>query len=132
MKSKLFTAHIIEGEKGRLKRDYSSPNLCSQEEKSRAMRESVFQSRLKKELNEVLDDPIIFKTDCLQIQGFPDLLILCHDRWAALECKGDAESSHRWNQDWWIDKLNSMSYASFVYPENKEVVLRDLERLFSS
>lgn len=72
------------------------------------------------------------KTDANYIPGFPDLLILYKNKWVALECKRSLTASHRPNQDYYISKLNSMSFASFVCPENKEEVLNAMEKAFKS
>ena len=95
--------------------------------------EKDFQSLLIKELKTIYNNPdkdVITKFE--DIQGFPDILILHEDRWAMLECKKSKESSHRPNQDFYINKLNKMSFASFIYPENKEDVLNDLQSALQS
>lgn len=51
------------------------------------MLESEFQAKLIKELEDIFPNCMILKNDANYIQGFPDLLILYEDRWAALECK---------------------------------------------
>ena len=94
------------------------------------MIESNFQKKLKKELKEKFPECIIYKTDSQQMQGSPDLLILNGPKWAALEVKKNAKAPHRPNQDYRVKRMNEMSYASFVFPENKEIIFHDLERLF--
>lgn len=96
------------------------------------MLESKFQAKLIKELEDRFPGCIVMKTDANYIQGFPDLLILYQDRWAALEGKRSENASHRPNQDYYVDLLNQMSFASFIFPENKEEVLNDLERSFGT
>ena len=95
------------------------------------MRESEFQSKLIKELKELLPGCIVLKNDPDYIQGIPDLLILHNDRWAALEVKKDKKAKHRPNQDYYVERMNQMSYSAFVFPENKEDVLDDLEQALS-
>ena len=92
------------------------------------MLESKFQSNLIKELKAMFPGCIIMKNDAGYTQGIPDLLVLHNDRWAALECKQAANSSRRPNQAYYIDRMNEMSYANFIYPENKEEVLRELQQ----
>lgn len=87
------------------------------------MRENEFQAKLKKEIAERFPGCIIMKMDASYIQGIPDLLILYHDKWAALECKKSASAKHRPNQDYRVKQMNDMSFASFIFPENKEEVL---------
>lgn len=96
------------------------------------MIESQFQKRLKKEIKERFPGCIIYKTDPQQIQGSPDLIILNGNKWAALEVKKNAKAPHRPNQDYRVEQMNKMSFASFIYPENKEEVLNDMERLFKA
>ena len=94
--------------------------------------ERDFQRNLIKELKDIFVGCIIMKNDSSYIQGIPDLLILYKDKWAALEVKKSATASHRPNQEYYVDKMDEMSYASFIYPENKEVVLDELQQaLFS-
>lgn len=94
-----------------------------------AAMESKFQSNLIKDIRDLFPNCIILKNDSNYLQGFPDLLILNGDRWAALEVKRSSEEDHQPNQDYYIDLVNNMgSYASFVYPENKERILHELQQ----
>lgn len=92
--------------------------------------ESSFQSSLIKELKNRFPGSIVIKNDSSYIQGIPDLLILYEDMWATLEVKKNAKSPHRPNQDYYVDLMNQMSFSSFIYPENKEDVLDELEDFF--
>ena len=94
--------------------------------------ERIFQSELIKELRELFPGCIILKNDPTYIQGIPDLLILFEDKWAALEVKKSVTASHRPNQEFYVNKMGRMSYANFIYPENKEVVLNELQETFFS
>lgn len=95
-------------------------------------REGTFQADLIKELKDIFPGCMILKNDPDYIQGVPDLLILYNDRWAMLECKRDKFAKHRPNQDYYVNKLDRMSFASFIFPENKEEVLHALQRSFQS
>ena len=94
------------------------------------MVESEFQSKLIKELKSEFPGCIILKNDPNYIQGIPDLLILYKDKWAALECKKEENAHHQPNQDYYISIMNDMSFAKFVFPENKEEILDELQRTF--
>lgn len=99
------------------------------------MTEAQFQAKLKKKLKEKIPDAIIFKVDptASGIQGFPDLIVLKDNKWAALEVKDDEKASHQPNQDYYISKIKEMgNYASFVYPQNEKEVISELERTFKS
>ena len=88
--------------------------------------ERNFQAKLVKELRTKYPDDIIFKCDA--IQGIPDILILHGKTWASLECKRSAKAPHRPNQDYYVGKMNAMSFSRFIFPENKEEVLNELEQ----
>ena len=94
--------------------------------------ERDFQKNLIKELKDIFVGCIVMKNDSSYIQGIPDLLILYNNKWAALEVKKSRTASHRPNQEYYVDKMDGMSFARFIYPENKEVVLDELQQtLFS-
>lgn len=90
--------------------------------------ESGFQDNLIDELKERFPGCMIFKMD--QIQGIPDLLILHKNKWASLECKKSKKSKKQPNQDYYVKRMDEMSFSSFIYPENKEEVLNALQRTF--
>lgn len=94
------------------------------------MLERIFQSKLIKEIKEMFPGCVVMKNDPNYIQGIPDLMILFHDKWAALETKRSGDASKRPNQEFYISKMNGMSFARFINPENKEDVLNDLQRAF--
>ena len=95
-----------------------------------AKRENKFQADLIDELKTMFPGCMVLKNDPNYIQGIPDLLVLHNDRWASLECKKSADAKVRPNQPYYVEKMNDMSYSSFIYPENKEEVLRDLQQAF--
>lgn len=94
------------------------------------MRESSFQRDLILELRDLFPGCLVLKNDSSYIQGIPDLLVLYKDNWAALECKASITSRHRPNQDYYIDKMDRMSFASYISPETKGEVLGDLQSAF--
>ena len=94
------------------------------------MLESKFQANLIKEIKDKFPGCVVMKNDSSYIQGIPDLLVLHKDKWCALEVKKSATASHQPNQDYYVDKMNNMSYATFIYPENKKEVLSELEQRF--
>ena len=92
--------------------------------------EKNFQKNLKKELKNKFDGAYVLKLDPQEVQGIPDLLILHKDKWAALEVKRSEDAPHRPNQDYRVKKINDISFARFISPENKESVLDELEEYF--
>ena len=89
--------------------------------------ESKFQKEVKDYIKARLPGAFVLKMDPNEIQGIPDLLVLYNDKWAMLEVKRAANASKRPNQDHYVDIMDEMSYASFIYPENKEEVLDELQ-----
>lgn len=90
-------------------------------------RESEFQSKLKKELKEKFPGSIVTKLDSNDIQGIPDLLILYNNRWATLENKRSKKAHKQPNQEYYVNKMDEMSFSRFIYPENKEQIMGELE-----
>ena len=84
------------------------------------MLENKFQSNLIKEIKKLFPDCIVLKNDSSYIQGIPDLLILYKNKWASLEVKKSATASHRPNQNYYVEKMNKMSFSRFIFPENKD------------
>lgn len=96
------------------------------------MRENRFQAGLIKEIKKRFPGCVVIKLDALYIQGIPDLLVLWHQYWAALECKRSLSAHRQPNQEYYISLLNSMSFARFISPENKEEVLYDMAQSFGA
>ena len=94
------------------------------------MRENKFQSNLIKELKTLFPGCIVLKNDPDYLQGIQDLTVLYEDKWALLECKQSATATHRPNQDFYVEKADKMSFSRFIYPENKEEVLNELQQTF--
>lgn len=90
--------------------------------------ESVFQAKLIKEIKDRLPGSIVLKNDANYIQGIPDLLVLYNNKWACLEVKKSKRAAIQPNQDHYVNTLNDMSFAAFIFPENKEEVLNELEQ----
>ena len=94
------------------------------------MKESKFQGDLRKEIERRFPGSMVLKNDSSYIQGIPDLSVFYKDKYAFLECKKSKNEKHQPNQDRYVEKIDEMSFARFVYPENKEEVLNELQRLF--
>ena len=94
------------------------------------MLENRFKTNLIQDLKNLFPGCMVVHLDPNEIQGIPDLLVLYKDRWAALEGKKAAHAAVRPNQEYYVNKMNDMSYASFIYPENKEEVLYEISRVF--
>lgn len=96
------------------------------------IKESQFQAQLIRDIKAAYPGCVVLKNDASYLQGFPDLLILFKDKWAALECKREKDAHRQPNQVYYVDMLNKMSYASFISPENRNEVLNDLQQTFGA
>lgn len=95
------------------------------------MLENKFQANLIKEIKNRFPGCMVQKNDSSYIQGIPDLSIFHGERWATLEVKKDAKASKQPNQEYYVGKMNNMSFSRFIYPENKDEVLDELEQHFN-
>lgn len=95
------------------------------------MKESQFQSELIRDLKDRFEGCLVLKNDSGYLQGIPDLSVFYQSKWAFLECKQSETASKRPNQQFYIDWANKVGgFARFVYPENKEDVLNELQSAF--
>jgi hypothetical protein len=89
--------------------------------------ERAYQAKIIKKLKVMLPGCVLLKNDAAYQQGIPDWTLLFKDRWAALEIKASGNSSRQPNQEYFVDKMNAMSFAAFVCPENEAEVLIALQ-----
>lgn len=95
--------------------------------------EMNFKARFLRELEERLSDlNLVFIDTRPKHRSYPDTIVLGPAYWAALEFKRTKRASHQPNQDYYVKEFRDLGYANFVYPENAEEVLNDLENLFTS
>jgi len=92
--------------------------------------ESKFQAQLIKDLKGMFPGAIVLKNDPNYLQGIPDLTIFWGPNWATLEVKRSAKANHQPNQDYYVGVMDDMSFSRFIYPENKEEVLYELQQSF--
>lgn len=95
------------------------------------MLENKFQSNLIKEIKKEFPGCMVLKNDSSYLQGVPDISIFYKEHYAMLEVKKSANAKRQPNQEYYVNKLNEMSYASFIYPENKEQVMEELKKIFN-
>lgn len=96
------------------------------------MLENKFQAKLIKDLKTMFPGCIVMKNDSSYMQGIPDLLVLHNDKWASLECKKSANAKRQPNQEYYVGRMNEMSFSRFICPENMEEVLNELQQTFNS
>lgn len=93
--------------------------------------ESKFQKELMDKIRDQYPGCVILKNDSSYIQGFPDWTILYKDKWAVLETKRSKNAARQPNQEYYVNKLNDMSFSRFVFPENSDDVLEEISKYFN-
>lgn len=96
------------------------------------MAENAYQAKLIRKLKEMFPGCEILKNDSAYKQGILDLTILWGACWAMLEVKGSSRARKQPNQEYFVERLNKMSFAAFINPENEEEVLTALQKAFAS
>lgn len=91
-----------------------------------------FYSRVIRRLEIDFPEAIVLRGNSEHLNGIPDIVIIHHDRWAALEVKRRHDAPTRPNQKYYIDLLNNWSYASIIHPQNENEVFLELESALSS
>ena len=94
--------------------------------------EAQYQSDLIKKLRRMFPSCVILKNDSEYMPGIPDLSIFYYGFWAMLEVKISPHALERPNQAHYVNILNDMSFAAFIYPENEEEVLLALQSAYES
>jgi len=96
------------------------------------MTENVYQRGLIRRLKTRFPGCVVIKNDPQYLQGILDLTLFYGPCWAMLEVKASATASERPNQAYYVEQLNNMSFAAFIYPDNEEEVLTALQEAFAS
>ncbi len=96
------------------------------------MRENEYQAHLISEIKRRLPECEILKNDPNYIQGILDLTIFFKNRWAMLEVKMNRNAKKRPNQEHYVRRFHSMSYAAFIWPEIEEKILNEMEQSLRS
>lgn len=82
---------------------------------------------IKKIEDEVIPGCIVLKNNANLRTGIPDLVVFFKRRYAMLEVKPYWNAALQPNQDWYIDLFDHWSFGAFIFPENEEEVLRELQ-----
>lgn len=97
---------------------------------SQSKLERDYQSDLIKKLKKLFPGCLVLKNDSGYLQGILDLSVFYKDRWAMLEVKASADAPEQPNQRHYVELLDKMSFAAFIYPENEGEVLEALQQSF--
>jgi hypothetical protein len=96
------------------------------------MTENAYQARLIRKLKSRFPGCEVLKNDPQYVQGILDLTLLWGPCWAMLEVKASATAAERPNQAYYVERMDNMSFAAFIFPENEEEVLTALQEAFAS
>jgi hypothetical protein len=94
------------------------------------MNEGVFKTKVIARLKTMFPGCELIKPDPSYSQGIPDLVILWGNYWASLEFKKAKTANVQPNQEYYVQRLDGMSFAAFIHPGNVEEVLDALEKAF--
>lgn len=95
-------------------------------------KESDFKNKLYNEIRDRFPGAEVIPNDAGYLQGFPDATVYFpNGRYFLLEGKRECKSARRPNQDYYVNKSPLCDNATFVYPENKDEVLDELERRYN-
>lgn len=95
------------------------------------VRESRFEAHVIDRLYKDFPGCVVVKNDSGHIQGIPDRSVFYEDKWAMLEIKSHRNAPERPNQRHYIEVMNRMSFAAFIFPENEEDVFDALQQTFN-
>ena len=90
------------------------------------MDERIYQKKLINKIKDRFPEALIQKQDSRLHAGIPDLLIIYKNRWAMLEVKKSKQALHQPGQDEKVREFNEWGFASFIFPENENLVLQKL------
>lgn len=94
------------------------------------MLESEYQKKLIDKLQDLFPGCLILKNDAEYRPGIPDLSVFYGARWAMLEVKASEKSKYQPNQEYYLEMLSNMGFASVIYPSIEEDVLSALSAAF--
>ena len=94
------------------------------------MLERDYQTHVLRRLRGMFPGCVILRNDAGYMQGIPDWSLFWGRQWAMLEIKKDKKARVQPNQPHYVEVLNEMSFAAFIYPETEEEVLDALQRAF--
>ena len=96
------------------------------------MLERDYQTDLRKRIKAQMPKGTkVLKNDASDLQGICDLLVSYGPKAAWLEVKRSKTATHRPNQDYYVEQINSQGgFARFIYPENEKEIIEELRGWF--
>lgn len=99
------------------------------------MLEGGYKTGLTKRILERFGEDVcdVIRLDSALRQGVSDMGVLFKGGfWAILEAKTSMSAKRQPNQEYYINKYDSMCFAAFICPENEEAVLNELEEEYEN
>ena len=93
------------------------------------VKESDFQAKICKWLRENQCIVLKYQQNATTRSGIPDLIFLKDGFWGALEVKRSKNAPFRPGQKEMVKKMDEMSWARAVYPENWSDIKSELEEI---
>ena len=93
------------------------------------MLEKNFQAKVVKWLRSQHCIVLKYQQNATTRASIPDILFLKEGFWGAIECKKSKTAKYRPGQKEMVAKMDEMSWARTVYPENWGEVQKELEEL---
>lgn len=93
------------------------------------MKEADFQSKIVKWLRSKGCMVLKYQQNATTRAGIPDIIFLKEGFWGAIEVKKSKTAKFRPGQKEMVVKMNEMSWAKAVYPENFDETKKELEEI---
>lgn len=91
--------------------------------------EKDFQKEFIRQIKLTLPNSIAIKNDANYLQGFPDWTVIDGPRVYIFEAKAFKDANRQPNQEYYVNAINEAGgFARFVYPENMQEVLDEIQR----
>lgn len=91
--------------------------------------EAKFQAKIVSYLKKKGCVVLKYEQNATTHSGFPDILFMESGFWGAIEVKKSKNAKFQPLQKEMIEKLDKMSWARVVYPENWEEVKKEIEEI---
>lgn len=88
--------------------------------------ESKYRKELEARISGALPGCLILRNNAKEIQGICDIVVFYGERYGFLEIKVSENAPVQPNQTYYVNWLDEMSFAAFIYPENEYQILSDL------
>ena len=93
------------------------------------MKEADFQSKIVKWLRSKGCMVLKYQQNATTRAGIPDIIFLKEGFWGAIEVKKSKTAKFRPGQKEMVAKMNEMSWAKAVYPENWDETKKEMEEI---